>query len=360
MASAEKRVYKKREIMNFCFHPGGTWAEVNSRMTQQLGLDAEASYLTAFSGIHHGLMEVVQAAYKQFPHKKGAHFLMGGSPYFEPIQKFLSMDAKNSAAYDLKKVSVKDNWVQNLGREDVFVAMPMNHPLTGEIFPLQELDEWVQSKKVVSIKLYHGLPSEEVLKSPLGRHELRLFYISPSCCFSLAGVRAKFMYPLSQDMFWDGEAMIEGLQRVQSFNESQAKVQKAESLFAEGDQGIQSFFSQKVSEGLNLVESRQWDRALFLIKDTDAAAVIGALARAPDSGLNSENIHSFLQTPSLSQWKDLRAFQWAQSEALTATDLRELLLVDPHWADGVDFKNLLVEAVKKVRSLQGQRIKDLS
>lgn len=299
------------------------WDQVNQAVKGSLFPDF-AGTLRCFTSTLQSLSELALGTGQFLSHKKKISVFYGASPSFELLIPTWIREAVG--VQSLKVTEMPQNlpsaqeWVAQLPKETSYVLFPEDHAVTAEVYPWQYLDEALNEKRIISIRLsHHHHLVNDLTPMPFS---IRICVLDVGHIMALLGTRIK-----------SPAGMISGFNWSLDFAKEIAAIKRR----AENKKLVQEFEKQFVENQFLQTESRVFDRAVLCFPEINSDRLIQELIRR--LGPNLEN----LSGTSLCSWSSYRMMSgWWHPEP-TPNQLRGLLLIP---AEALQEKNFLVEMKK--------------
>ncbi|MEC9283559.1 MAG: hypothetical protein VX642_12650 [Bdellovibrionota bacterium] len=289
----------------------------------------QKSRVSLYPGFSEGLTEAVKGMQNLFPHKKKVLLIGGGHPIMESSAHYLS-----SEAFEVIRLSWKDfkSKEEEVIKEDfIFALYCEDHYLTGELSPIDGLQEKLEKARKYSISLsfrshLHELHSYKEKRS----FQIRLLGVSNHSVLGVYGTRLRKLAPL---YLGDAYVLEQSVLEVASFDKNLEQTNMAEfseDSFLKSD-SIKAFFTKE--------SSRLCDRYVLRLENMDAFAIKEYLIEKDPS------LKASILTGSLHEWGGLRPLNWVGVDFPTY----ELLVLSAK--DFHDKEKLVQEAYQAVKCL---------
>jgi hypothetical protein len=130
--------------------PNELWETLNTKVSANLNLGADTTVRVS-KGLATSVHEVVASMAQFYSHKRSAAYVKGATHAFLGVLPGLYKEA-----FQIQVIPTQDmasvTWIENLKKDTNFVLYPEDHPITGEIYPWQEIDQKLNELKIFSIR----------------------------------------------------------------------------------------------------------------------------------------------------------------------------------------------------------------
>jgi hypothetical protein len=103
--------------------------------------------------VSHALTEVAKGLFRMYSHKLQLGITGGQSPYLYQFSEGIARDGIKVLEFSAKDSA--DEIASTLSDETSFFILVEDHPLTGELFPIDDLIQKISDKKIFTIVLRH-------------------------------------------------------------------------------------------------------------------------------------------------------------------------------------------------------------
>ena len=156
--------------MTVDLRPPGLWEEMNEKLAQGVfQLDVEKNSINLFWGLQQGLIEITQGLSRQFINKKKVFYVSDLDPLLEDPVKLLARQGYQIQRVTGRELQDPSSLADALDRETLLFLAPLDDPLLGQSFGLENLQEQLKEQKVFKVFISHALHRQEVLFENLGR-----------------------------------------------------------------------------------------------------------------------------------------------------------------------------------------------
>src|SRR5437868_6339989 len=159
--------------MKLALVPLEEWEKLNDQLKIQFSLPAENS-VKIYKGMAHAVFETAQGTAQFLSHKRSLGVVKGQTPYFDSLLPYFYKEVFGVQAISHLALTDPEVWVNSLKKDTIFVLLAEDHPVTGELYNYDRLDELLNEKKIFSFRISHFRHFYE--KVPL-----RPFFVPLSC-----------------------------------------------------------------------------------------------------------------------------------------------------------------------------------
>jgi len=313
------------------------WERLNDNFRARLKVPVEQS-VKIYRGLGHAIYECAYGTSQFLSHKRSVGFIKGNTPYFDflipnYLREAYQIQSMDSASLKQHHASWTD-WVNTLKKDTVFVIACEDHPITGELQDLDELDRVLNEKKVFFLRVSHSLHHFRPLE--LLPYTVRICSLQNDWALAFMGSKFKTPPVLAQVMNWSVKDADEVLQSYQKKSESQKIIENIEAENKE--------FSFPWTGA-----SRLYDRSLLVCPGVTGDLMTQTLTKA--LGLKAED-SSFLSSTHLCSWDSMKMFKTWWKEAPSEEKLRDLLILTPEICQKSGISSLIKKTYEELKSSQ--------
>lgn len=349
--------------MAFHFHPNGNWAAINKEAARLFAPENEKADYRVYASAAHALLEFTLGFREQFPLKKKYFYFRDLDPHFALSATALAkagLQVTGLNIWDFLKVSEEGpdvavlneekvtEFVGSLDREFGFIFLPLDNPVTGQIFPFEFFEKALLSKSFAHLKITYGQHRFKGVKPTLDRNEAIVYAFSAAdtqsgepIAVTALGDRMRFGNPVAQAL---SPVSLENLKQAHAALKRAPQEQAVREFEAQLPVGAHRVFAEGKT-------SRLFDRAVFYFEDMDGHAFIDALAQQLDQPLQPAGCDSRFETTSLSRWGGIRTMDWLKVYGFSPEMIRGLVVIEAHvLTEG--FLQKFIKAREQVLKLQ--------
>ncbi len=297
------------------------WEQLNESLRGQLGFPEGDYSLRSYQGLGPAIWEIVQGTAQFYSHKRNVTLVTGQTPHIAPALPYLYKDGFQvqtpSWPSDMK------TFVEALKKDTNFVIYSEDHPVTGEIYDVEELDHLLNEKKIFSLRISH----QNHLYKPVEilPYTVRICGYHPSAAIAFVGSKYKAPATMSALLAWDGENFTAGIQSVIK------KSKEDENLILQFERNLPSGFQVFKPTG-----KRSFDRSLIYSLEASGEALQKNIASQMKINLQKPGWESLIETTHLCRWGGVGTYQSWWDQRPSEEILRGLLVLsldvvkDPH------------------------------
>lgn len=352
--------------MKLALVPLEQWEQLNLQLKEHFALP-DSSSVRVYKGLAHAAFEVVQGTAQFLSHKRNLGVVKGQTPYFEPLLSSFYKDA-----YGIQSISHTElfsdetalqTWVDALKKDTSFVLFAEDHPVTGELYPVERLDEMLNEKKIFSIRISHFKHFYD--KTSLRPFSVKLCALTLDLAIAICGERFKVPPTLAPHMNWNVDAEMTAVQKLDVPAEDRTLVESFEAsvsdfatpFFSPADaNSVAPVGSNVVSPtGSNVVapagaNNRLYDRVVLKFNDISGEALLNALHTRLQ--LDPSLRYQTMDTTNLCRWNHYRTFSSWWEPKPSEESLEGLVIIDNGWLVTKDFHKILKQICEEIRAQQ--------
>lgn len=285
----------------------------------------------------HAVFEIGQGTAQFMSHRRSLGALKGQTPYFESLLPYFYKEVYGVQTVNHQALTDPEAWVNGLKKDTIFVLHAEDHPVTGELYNYDRLDELLNEKKIFSFRASHFRYNYE--KSPLRPYSVRICYLNSDLAVAFCGERYKTPPLIAPQMNWEPSRVLETVRKIHVSPQDQALVENFEESFAD----IASpWFAPSAA--------RLYDRVLLKFPDVNGEALLQRLF--DHLQVDPSKYYETLDTTNLCRWLHFKTFtSWWEPKPSTE-DLASLLVIDSGWLVTKDFAKILKTTYEEIKAEQ--------
>ena len=299
------------------FLTSNAWEQSNQKIKSLFAATVSAGEfdVRCYKGLAAGLLEVLSGTASFLSHKRTLGIVMGQTWVQESLMPTLLRDNFQIKYFTKDDLKNPEKIMTDLEGEASCFVWPEDHPITGEVFNGEALEEALAKKRIFSIRLSHHAYRTRPLK--LSPYAVRLCSVTNDLSVAVTGARFKTPTWIAPMMSWDPAQVESQIKEVMSgATEKQDQVQSFEATL---QKGWQPYFKSN---------ERLWDRAVIFNLEVAGDQVLQDLSEKLQRPLPKAGEKGWIETTHLCRWEtSLRALIWWK-EAPKADILRGLILLD--------------------------------
>ncbi|MGZ6394921.1 MAG: hypothetical protein ACXWQA_12010, partial [Pseudobdellovibrionaceae bacterium] len=311
--------------MKLALLPLEEWERLNDQLKSYFSLPVGNS-ARIYKGMAHAVFETAQGTAQFFSHKRSLGVVKGQTPYFDSLLPYFYKEVFSVQVISHLALTDPEAWVNSLKKETCFVLLSEDHPVTGELYDYDRLDELLNEKKIYSFRISHFRHFYE--KSLLRPYSVRLCYFDNDYAIAFCGERYKTPPLIAPHMNWNSSQGMEAISKVYVSPQDRNLIENFERSFS----GIaEPWFSQPTR--------RLFDRVLLKFPKVHGEAL---LQRLYDHLLvDPSKYFETMDTTNLCRWRHWKTFSGWWEPKPNNEDLESLLIVDSGWLVTKDFAKIL-------------------
>ncbi len=315
------------------------WERLNDQFRTHLKVPND-QLVKFYRGLGHAIYEMSMGTSQFYSHKRSVGFVKGNSPYFEFLIPNYLREAYQIQSMDLNSLQQHHaswtEWANTLKKDTVFVIASEDHPVTGELQDLEELDVILNEKKIFFLRISHSSHLFQPIE--LKPYTVRICSLSRELSFVLMGAKFKVPPVMAQVMNWSTKETQSSLRNLQNKKEFPKEIQKFEGEMTE--------FSYPWSNA-----KRIYDRSLLVFPGVTGDLMTHALSKALGFSA-STSLSLNLWSTHLCQWNSVKMFKnwWKLSPPDDV--LRDLLIMSPDVIQRNGFAEVARKTYEELKSSQ--------
>jgi len=227
-----------------------------------------------------------------------------------------------------------ETWVNSLKKDTVFALLCEDHPVTGELYQYDRLDELLNEKKIYSFRISHFHHFYE--KKPLRPYSVRICYFDNDLALAFCGERFKSPPLLAPQMNWLPSKCIEQISKIHVSPEDKVQVEAFEKSFADI---ATPWFTQPTP--------RLYDRVLLKFSEVSGELLIQRLYDRLQ--VDESQYYQTMDTTNLCRWNHYKTFNTWWEPKPSSEDLASLLVIDSGWLVTKDFAKILKSTYEEIQ-----------
>ncbi|HEY8270180.1 MAG TPA: hypothetical protein VIG33_04780, partial [Pseudobdellovibrionaceae bacterium] len=140
--------------MKLALIPLEEWERLNDQLKIDFSLPAGNS-ARIYKGMAHAVFETAQGTAQFFSHKRSLGVVKGQTSYFDSLLPYFYKEVFSVQAMSHLAVVDPEVWVNSLKKDTSFVLFSEDHPVTGELYDYDHLDELLNEKKIFAFRISH-------------------------------------------------------------------------------------------------------------------------------------------------------------------------------------------------------------
>jgi hypothetical protein len=332
------------------------WENLGDQLKSELSLSIDQS-VRPYKGLGAALVEVALGTAQFFAHKRALVFAKGFSPNIENLIPFyikeayqvqpidpaliLRFSSKNKTIVEQARNEL-ESWGQSLKKDTLFVVATEDHPITGELYNLDEIENYLNNKKIFFIRLSH-FSHHLKAKADIPAYSVKICAYGTDLALAIFGAKTKAIGLVSHLMPWTNSEVEHKFK-----NYSVAQVDESKILAIESQ--LKDFCYPFKSE------LRSFDRLVLQFPQISGDRMIQVLSESlelqKESGLSSLEIKKRLWSPNVCYLKTYQSESKWWHQGPTAQQQKEMLVLSSDLLKLNELPRILREAAAWIRSEQ--------
>lgn len=307
------------------------WETLNAKISSEIGATPEAT-VRCYAGIAAAVFELAQGAAQFYSHKRSVALIGGRTPHFQSVLPYLYKEG-----YEVQiapENSFGKEWVEDLKKDTCFALVAEDHPVTGELYDLTELEKTLNDRKIYCLKIsHHNHLFREV---PIQPYSARICSFDPQTAVALIGARLRAPPMIASHMDWDVDGFVARVQHARrSHHENREAVEKFE---ADLPKGFSAFLH---------TPQRCFDRALIYTESASGEALQQFIASTLGLQVQRPGWETRIETTNLCRWGGVRNYEDWWKPRPAESILRGLLILGTEILETPEMKGLLEKALRE-------------
>lgn len=266
--------------------PFESWENLNAQIKTAMHADVSVE-TRVYSGLAAAVYELAMGMAQFYSHKRSVGIVPGQTPHYQALLPYLYKEGYEIQF--LKEGQDSKTFVDSLKKDTNFVISCEDHPVTGQIYDVDPLDQQLNEKKIYHLRISHQLHFFQ--KPEIRPYSARICSFNPKTTVALLGAKFKSPPLIAPTMDWSDLAPLQAIQlSVQSAQEDAATVEKIESNLPMG------------FKPLLTMEPRIFDRALIFSEELGGEAVQQFLASQLNVELKRPSWETQIETTHQCRW----------------------------------------------------------
>jgi hypothetical protein len=307
------------------------WEHLNSEIATELQTPEEVT-VRSYPGLPAAVFELVQSTAQFYSHKRSVALVGGQTPHVQSILPYLYKEG-----YEVQIAPAdfsQTEWLASLKKDTCFAIVSEDHPVTGELYQVEEIEKFLNEKKIFCFRISHHNHLYRSLN--LMPYSARICSYDPQTAVVLMGARQKAPALLAPFLSWNEAQFLKSLRDVRrSSKENRALVEAFESQLPKG--------FQKLLDHPN----RCFDRALIYSEQAGGEALQLFLASKLNVSLGTPSWETEIETTHLCRWGGIKNYDLWWNPRPVESILRGLLILSTDILEHPDLKLTLQKALQE-------------
>lgn len=312
------------------------WEKLNDQLKIQFSLPAENT-AKIYKGMAHAVFEIAQGTAQFLSHKRSLGVVKGQTPYFDSLLPYFYKEVFAVQSISHLALSDPEAWVNGLKKDTVFVLFSEDHPVTGELYSYDHLDELLNEKKIYSFRISHFRHFYE--KVSLRPYSVRMCYLNNDFTVAFCGERYKTSPLMAPQMSWSSSECLDAIHKIHFSPQNQNSVESFEQSFSEI---AKPWFTKPTP--------RLFERALLRFPEVNGEALLQRLF--DHLQVDPSKYYKTMDTTNLCRWHHFKTFSGWWEPKPSTEDLESLLIIDSDWLASKDFAKLVKTTYEEIKAEQ--------
>lgn len=311
--------------------PLDIWDNLNLKVQGFLQTPPD-SLVRCFPGVSAAAYEIAMGVTQFYSHKRALGIVKGQTHVFQSVLPYLYKEGYTIQFLEAHHLNDWSTWIDGLKKDTNFVMLAEDHPVTGEYFDWDEIDQKLNEKRIFCIRISHQRhffqPSE------VRPYSVQVRSFAPDVAVAVCG--SKFRVPplIVQHLCWKKEAFFEGLQfALRGQKENKQLIQNFEQNLPPG---LLPYFKH---------DKRSFDRAAIFSATLSGEALRSYLLQGTFSS-REPGWEQQVETTNLCRWGSPKLYQDWWEPRPSDDVLRGLLIINSEFLAKGDLSGQLMEALK--------------
>ncbi len=309
-----------------------TWEHLNSAVAAELKVPSDIT-VRCYPGLPAAIFEMVQSTAQFYSHKRSIALVSGQTPHLQSILPYLY---KEGYEVQIQPDGVPvSEWLSGLKKDTCFAVFCEDHPVTAQLYPVDEIENFLNEKKIFSFRISHH---NHLFRSvDLLPYSARICSFDPQTAVVMMGVRQKAAPLLAPFLAWNKIQFLQTVQKVRDRSwENQSAIESFESHLPSG---FQPLFESGVA--------RCFDRALIFSDLAGGQALQSRLAAFLNHTLQGPSWETHIETTHLCRWGGVKSYDLWWKSRPSEDVLRGLLILSVELLKVPELRLSLQGALKK-------------
>ncbi|PIS10714.1 MAG: hypothetical protein COT73_07835 [Bdellovibrio sp. CG10_big_fil_rev_8_21_14_0_10_47_8] len=312
------------------------WDRLNWQLASRFQIPSEIS-VRCSQGLPSAIYELAIGVAQFYSHKKSAAVITGRTPHDQWIWPYLFKEGYQVQQLAAEKSATEI--VASLHKDINFVLVCEDHPITGEIYPVDELETLLNEKKIFCFRISHQ--AHFFKPTSIQPYTARICSWSPRLAVAFVGPKIKSQPMISPALDWNEQQVLHEMDLIQqeTLQDEKAVLDFEKKI---GGTGLQVF---------SVAAQRCYDRSLIYSSEIGGEALQKSLAQLLGITLAPPGWERRLETTHLCRWGGIRHYEWWQGRPADDV-LRGLIALDISLIKNSRIHEFLDKASQECRFVQ--------
>ncbi len=329
--------------MKVTLSPFESWENLNHEVKKTLALP-DGTEARVYTGLSSAIYEIAMGTAQFYSHKRSLGFVPGRTPHYQGLLPYLYKEGyilQNWEQVADAPLTEKD-WADSLKKDTNLVISCEDHPVTGELYEIDGLDQILNEKKIFHLRISHQ--AHLTRKIDVLPYTARICSYNPQAAVAQMGVKFKSPPLMAPGLYWEPSTF---LSQVSKVRESAAEDMKAVKGFeASLPEGFQVLFQEDKK-----AEQRLFDRSLIYCEDMGGEALQQFLATQLNFRLEKPGWEERIETTHLCRWGGTRNYESWWTPRPADSVLRGLVVLGLEVIKHPEISVVLAKSLRECRIL---------
>lgn len=324
--------------MKIDFLPFEAWDSMNEKVQKFLQVSPDHQ-LRCYPGVSAAAYEVAMGSTQFYSHKRSVGVISGHTHVFQSVLPYLYKEGYQVQFLEPHQNKSKEDalaWVDSLKKDTNFVFLAEDHPITGEYFDWDQIDERLNEKKIYSVRISHHRHFYQ--PSQIRPYSVQVRSYGPDVAIAILGNKFKAPPLVTQSLSWKKDAFFEGLQ----FALRHQKEDKKLILDFEKDlpKDFQPFFNH---------DRRSFDRSVFYTTEINGDVLRQFLLSQVKTSQKEPGWEENVETTCLCRWGGTKSYEDWWAPRPSDDILRGMIMIGVDFLAKTDVRAILELALEQCR-----------
>lgn len=313
--------------------PFESWENLNAQIRTLIQVDP-TNETRVYRGLAAAIYELAMSTAQFYSHKRSLGIVPGQTPHYQVLLPYLYKEGYEIQF--LKDLQDPKATVESLKKDTGFVISCEDHPVTGQLYETDSLDQLLNEKKICHLRISHHF--HLLKKSVVLPYTARLCSFDPTTAVAILGSKFKSPPLMTPLMDWSDPGI---LQRIRSLlTNTQEDLTLVKQVESELPAGFQPWLKN---------EKRIFDRAVIFSEELGGEAVQQFLAGQLRMEIREPGWETGIETTHLCRWGGVHPQETWWNPGPNPEILRGMLILGLETIKNPGFKLALAKAYSECR-----------
>lgn len=279
--------------MKVTLTPNEGWENLNAEVKKTLALP-DGVEPRAYLGLSSAIYEITMGTAQFYSHKRSLGFISGRTPHYQGLLPYFYKEGYHIQFKE--EETPEKEWVDSLKKDTNLVISCEDHPVTGELYDVENLDLILNEKKIFHLRISHHAHLTRAIENR--PYTARICSYNPQVAVAVMGQKFKSPPLMAPGLHWEVSAFMTQLNKVrESAKENADLIKNFESKLPAG---FQAYFQH---------DRRLFDRSLIFADDMGGEALQQFLATQLNVRLEKPGWEDRIETTHLCRWGGTRNYE---------------------------------------------------